>query len=345
MKKTIIKTFFSALLLVIAVFSIASCTPDENGGDHVHDFQQKWDETHHFEECSCGKITDRVEHTLEWVIDSEPTYTDGGIKHQECSACGYKTIEVLKNDSELVITLIEYLNWLDSKISYDLPDSTLENKINSIKSGRIQPLLVDFKPDNCYFVCGYHSCDEDLSDKEDYYCASKYTWVKYESEKDIKDSYDDKAFIVAFQINRPSLTKNILTGDKKSQSVETIGLYKPKFVSGTNVSTFKVVDSTYIHLTASESDIVYLSSYEPNYLNEIPCVRLDDRYYIALEIYTVGVDGKRHDYDNSWNFGEYYNSVMEIMITGKYSQAITSVSTRHYGLLDIDEFVEKIVRE
>ena len=251
----------------------------------------------------------------------------------------------LKTDSRLVLTLIEYLNWLDNKTTYDLPGVTLEDQINSIKGDRIQPLLVDFEPNNCYFVCGYHSCDEDLSDKGDYYCASEYTWVKYESEKNIKDNFDDKAFIVAFQINRPSLTKNILIGDENSKSVETIDLYTPEFVNGTNVSTFKAVDRTYIHLTASEADVIYLSSYKPNFLNEIPCIRLENKYYIVLELYNIGVDGERHDYDNSLNLGEYYNSMMEIMITGKYSKVMTSGSTRHYGLFGIDEFVERIVKE
>jgi hypothetical protein len=72
-----------------------------------------------------------------------------------------KSVEILENNSKLVQSLIEYLNWLDNKTSYDMPDVTMENQINSIKSGKIQPLLLDFEPDNCYFVCGYHNCDED----------------------------------------------------------------------------------------------------------------------------------------------------------------------------------------
>ena len=351
------RLFTTVLGLIISLAVILTLVGCVNGIFlHSHVYKPSFDEEGHFMKCECGEITDRVSHTLDWIIDKEPTYTEAGYKHQECSTCKYKTNEntaiqmlkekkVLKNDSELVLTLIKYLNWLDNKTSYDLPAVTLEDQINSIKGGGIQPLLVDFESNNCYFVCGYHSCDEDFSDKGDYYCASKYTWVEYESEKSIKDDYDDKAFIVAFQINRPSLTKNILNGDAKSQSVETIDLYTPEFVNGTNVSTFKEVDSTYIHLTASESDIVYLSSYEPNYLNEISCVHLDGRYYIALELYNVGVDGKRYDYDNSWNFGEYYDSMMEIMITGRYSKIMSSGSMRHYGLFDIDEFVKKIVKE
>ena len=251
-------------------------------------------------------------------------------------------IEILENSSELVLSLIEYLNWLDNKTSYDLPDVTIEDQINSIKSGKIQPLLLDFELDKCYFVCGYYNCNEDHSDNGDYYCASKYTWVKYESEKDISDSYNDKAFIVSFQINKSSFAKNILTGDEKSKSVETIDLYKPEFVNGTNINTYKSAARTYIYLTSSESDIIYLSSYKPNFLNEIHCIRLENQYFIALALYKVNVDGKRYDYDNSWNLGEYYDSMMEIMITEKYKEDMTDGRTCHYGLFSIDEFVKEI---
>lgn len=254
-------------------------------------------------------------------------------------------IEILENSSELVLSLIEYLNWLDNKTSYDLPDVTIEDQINSIKSGKVQPLLLDFEPDNCYFVCGYYNCNEDHSDNGNYYCASKYTWVKYESEKDIRDSYNDKAFIVSFQINKSSFSKNILTGDEESKSAETIDLYKPEFVNGTNTSTYKSVDRTYIYLSSSESDIIYLSSYKPNFLNEICCIRLENRYFIILALYEVNVDGKRYDYDNSWNLGEYYDSMMEIMITEKYNEDMTDGRTCYYGLFNIDEFVKEIINE
>ncbi len=60
---------------------------------HVHEFKLEFDETGHFSKCECGEITDLVSHTLDWVIDQEPTYTAPGYKHQECSACGYKTAE------------------------------------------------------------------------------------------------------------------------------------------------------------------------------------------------------------------------------------------------------------
>ena len=280
--------------------------------------------------------------SCELNVDHSGNNTDGSLNDDTNDG---NAIEILENSSELVLSLIEYLNWLDNKISYDLPDVTIEDQINSIKSGKIQPLLLDFEPDNCYFVCGYYNCNEDHSDKGDYYCSSNYTWVKYESEKNIRDSYNDKAFIVSFRINKSSLTKNILTEDEESKSVETIDLYNPEFVNGTNVNTYKRVDRTYIYLTSSESDIIYLSSYKPNFLDEINCIRLENQYFIALSLYEVNVNGKRYDYDNSWNLGEYYDSMMEIMITEKYKEDMTNGSTCYYGLFNIDEFVKEIIKD
>lgn len=280
--------------------------------------------------------------SCELNVDHNGNNTDGSLNDDTNDG---NAIEILENSSELVLSLIEYLNWLDNKISYDLPDVTIEDQINSIKSGKIQPLLLDFEPDNCYFVCGYYNCNEDHSDKGDYYCSSNYTWVKYESEKNIRDSYNDKAFIVSFRINKSSLTKNILTEDEESKSVETIDLYNPEFVNGTNVNTYKRVDRTYIYLTSSESDIIYLSSYKPNFLDEIHCIRLENQYFIVLALYEINANGKRYDYDNSWNLGGYYDSMMEIMITDKYKEDMTNGSTCYYGLFNIDEFVKEIIKD
>ena len=114
--KTIFKTIFYVLVLVITVFAIASCTPDVNGGDHSHDFHQKWDETHHFEECSCGKITDSAEHTFGWVVDTEPTYSAPGYKHKECTTCTYKT------DENTIIERLIHTDGFDDRLAIDLPN-------------------------------------------------------------------------------------------------------------------------------------------------------------------------------------------------------------------------------
>ena len=59
---------------------------------HVHDFSGEWvsNETQHWHECSCGAKQDVAGHTLEWVVDREPTETRPGSRHQQCTVCGYQ---------------------------------------------------------------------------------------------------------------------------------------------------------------------------------------------------------------------------------------------------------------
>lgn len=257
----------------------------------------------------------------------------------------YVSIEVLKSDSDLVIKLIEYCNFLINPPNWDLPSVSLEQLINTMRGGVIRPLLVDYEAGNCYYVCGYYNCDEHRPEQREYYCASNYTWVKYENVKDIRDNYDGKSFVVAFQINRPSITKNILTGDEKSQSMEIVGTYTPEFVEGTNIGEIDSFDKTVIFLTSDKESVIYRIYTAPHSLYEIDCVRLDNKYYISFEMYSVSDSGMRYDYDQSWNFGEYYDSMMDIMITEKYSKELDSGSVIHYGLVDIDEFVNEIIEK
>lgn len=55
---------------------------------HSHEYEPYFDEDGHFMKCECGDITDHAPHTLNWVIDKEPTFTESGYKHQECE-CGF----------------------------------------------------------------------------------------------------------------------------------------------------------------------------------------------------------------------------------------------------------------
>ena len=132
------KRLFTILIgIVVSLATILTLVGCVNGIFlHSHVYKPSFDEDGHFMKCECGNITDRTPHTLDWVIDKEPTFTEPGYKHQECSTCKYKTNEntaiqmlkekkVLKNDSELVLTLIKYLNWIDNKTSYDLPAVSL----------------------------------------------------------------------------------------------------------------------------------------------------------------------------------------------------------------------------
>ena len=59
-----------------------------------HKFSTEWtyNDTYHWHVCEygCGTTSEKIAHSLTEVIDTQPTCTEKGSKHQEC-ACGYKT--------------------------------------------------------------------------------------------------------------------------------------------------------------------------------------------------------------------------------------------------------------
>ena len=67
---------------------------DEEG---LHEYGSEWvnlDPYLHWHECECGAKADMTEHTFAWIIDKEPTPTATGLKHEECTECGYKRAAV-----------------------------------------------------------------------------------------------------------------------------------------------------------------------------------------------------------------------------------------------------------
>ena len=69
-------------------------TLDEDG---LHEYGDVWinvDPYLHWHECECGAKTDMTEHTFTWIIDKEPTPTETGLKHEECTECGFKRAAV-----------------------------------------------------------------------------------------------------------------------------------------------------------------------------------------------------------------------------------------------------------
>ena len=57
-------------------------------------WDNKLDPYHHWHECECGNKKDVGDHTFEYVIDKEPTETQPGYKHNECTVCGYKKVTI-----------------------------------------------------------------------------------------------------------------------------------------------------------------------------------------------------------------------------------------------------------
>lgn len=81
-------------------FSDAACTTEITAAQTViaqipHSYSKDWktDETSHWRECSCGSIADRGQHNFVWVTDTAATEDAAGVKHMECTVCGYKKME------------------------------------------------------------------------------------------------------------------------------------------------------------------------------------------------------------------------------------------------------------
>lgn len=58
-----------------------------------HNYEEEWlsNDTKHWHECkNCGSMGDEAEHTWKWIIDKEATDTEKGLKHEQCTVCGYK---------------------------------------------------------------------------------------------------------------------------------------------------------------------------------------------------------------------------------------------------------------
>lgn len=62
-----------------------------------HSYGANWisDAEKHWHACeNCGDKKDEAVHTFQWVVDKDPTVTQKGSKHEECTVCGYKKASV-----------------------------------------------------------------------------------------------------------------------------------------------------------------------------------------------------------------------------------------------------------
>ncbi|MGM9642972.1 MAG: hypothetical protein ACI3XI_07160 [Eubacteriales bacterium] len=233
--------------------------------------------------------------------------------------------EIDKN-SDLVATLVAYLE--QYLTDYEIIGRSFAQKINDVKSG-IQPLHVAFDPTDYYFVCGYYNPAEDHFEFG-YCCADNYTWVGYKSEADVQEYYNDMKWAVVFQINRALTVTDIISNERKVPDIQHFQIFKPTFENGVNVNDRVVFDDTFIYLnypncylnrfSQNTSTMYYCKSIYYHSMNTIPCVCLDGEYYLSFHLYTVYSDGRRgEENDFSYTFGQYYDTLMNMMEKDKYS--------------------------
>lgn len=62
---------------------------------HIHSYVDwKFDSDKQWKECFCGEKILESKHEFKWIVDKEATSSEKGLKHQECTVCGYKKAPV-----------------------------------------------------------------------------------------------------------------------------------------------------------------------------------------------------------------------------------------------------------
>lgn len=237
---------------------------------------------------------------------------------------------------ELIDALVEYLQGLG--VEYELPDTSLSIKIDNIKKGQ-RPLLVDFDPTNFYFVCGYYDGITENGPLK-YGNSNEYTWVRFESADEIQENHEDKKFIVAFQINKALLVRDIASPQAIIPRIEHFQMYEPIFENGVNTNTHIVFEKEFIYLNPSNAERIYHSTSLFNHqVVTIPCINYDE-YYISHFMYSIHINGEKDEMNLRGVFDQYYDSLMSVIQPTKYSITRSSGITDYYGLITIDDFVK-----
>ena len=256
----------------------------------------------------------------------------------------------MDKNSDLVATLVAYLEQYTTQ--YNIKGRSFAQQIDHIKNG-IQPLHVAFDPVNYYFVCGYYNPANE-HDEFVYCCSKDYTWVGYKSETEIQEFYNGMKCAVVFQINMALTITDIVSNERAVPDIQHFQIFKPTFENGVNASEPIVFDETFIYLnypdcylnqfSQSTSTMYYCNSIYYHSMNTIPCVYLNGEYYLAFSMYVVYNDGTRStEWDYTYDFGEYYDTLMNMLERDKYSIA----GNKHvsvYATISLKNFADVLVK-
>ena len=245
-----------------------------------------------------------------------------------------------EESSELISALSDHLQSL--LISYSMTEVSLANQIDKIKNGA-QPLLVTFDPSEFYYVCGYYKgTNEDESSF--YRNASDYVWLRYEKAEDIRETYRGRTCIAAFQLNPASSVADIRPEKEVPPAFEHFAMVNPVFEKGYNTEIFDGFDEPFIYLNSGDKSRVYYTTIRNlREFRTFDCIRLDGQLFIPVILYHINSDGKRDDRNLEREFDEYYDTLMDIMITGKYTETYAG-SVIYYGLFSIEDFAESVLK-
>ena len=275
------------------------------------------------------------ESSLETVESNEES-------RDENTTIQYGTV-IKAEGNDLIAELVDYLYELTVYINPGEIKNT-ETKINEIKDGA-QPLLVTYgSSSSYYFVCGYINPTHEWD--EQYCCREEYIWVRYSNESEIQEYYDGLKIVVAFQINRAQYVEDIFQRDKAIPAMEYFMLYEPEFVDGLNINVRAEFCDVIIYLNSTDKSTIYYTTDKYNYYdNKLLCIPYQNRYCLIVPMGNKFYDG-RSDYkaDHESEYGEYRDTILEILIDEEGVAQKGNSSIRFYGLIPIEDFVNNVLK-
>ncbi len=331
MKKNDLRLFLICGVLLLLV-ALAGCTPAEQGIGETT--EQKTQES--------AELTTQSEITTE--ERKQTTQTEQKTIETETESIRPVTRPQLTTvgvSEDLAYELADYLQMLFAE--YEMKENSFAIRLNYIKRG-VRTLHVTFDPSEYYFVGAYYNAphEQQYPELELFCCSLKYTWVKFENADEIKDSYNGQTLIAAFQINKSLICESFPSATSDSL-MEHFQVFKPIFENGINIASPLVYDGSFIYLTLSEKETVYCSkdAYNHDWV-AFDCIVRDGQHYVSSILYSEYANGTRYDWDMQYEFGEYYDALMRIMITGQYSETYENGTVSHFGLFKIED-IAKIV--
>ena len=248
----------------------------------------------------------------------------------------------INNDDALVEEVTAFLKNIESNFAAPY---IFAYKISLIKRDVAVPLYVEFDPCDYYYLCGYYY-DIIPHEGSHYNFADKYIWVAFEDETKIQEYYCGSKMMVAFQINKASLTENVLSDDASTPNVEHYEKYTTEFKDGFNINPPLTIDASYILLNESKKDNIYHSASKHTHINNIiETTVLNNNLYIKAPIYYVDKDGSQVDLGLDDEFSIYYDTLMSLMEEERYTVYMDDGGYEVYGLISIDNIVNFVIKQ
>lgn len=241
------------------------------------------------------------------------------------------------SDEALIAALTEYIKeiWWECEVGVIPFTETLDR----IRSGKTNGYLAITDEDAYYYMCAYYTSDEDDFDFPN---VDDYTWVKFSSEAEITEYYDELTFMIGFQINGMQFCTNLKNDEEVS--MEYCQRYKPVFADGFNTAVPLACDVCLL-ITGGRGPLYHIrnSSRHTSFAN---CVEVDGQFYIKQHVYTeYNETAPAHtsfyrDLESEW--GDYYDALMNAMGSELYVET-TSNADVYYGYISI-EALKEIIR-